>query len=170
MKLRERLLQLTLVGLPPPATDKDDANANPLTDTQSNSGATRMTGRWTLEEVVKLTSAVANTSKKKWSNEYKIYWGKIATLVSSRTIAQCRDRWYKVLNRGINPATGCEGRWTAVEDSKLKDAVPTHGGDNWEKIAALFSGRTRLQCKKRRKAAKRTLTWDLAAGEPNLSD
>jgi hypothetical protein len=33
-----------------------------------------MTGSWTSEEDAKLTSAVANTSKKKWGNEYKIDW------------------------------------------------------------------------------------------------
>jgi hypothetical protein len=33
-----------------------------------------------------------------------------------------------------------------AEDSKLKDAVQTHGGKNWYSIAVLFSGRTRCEC------------------------
>jgi hypothetical protein len=41
-----------LVGLSPSIAEKDDANANanadPVTDTQPNDGATRATGSWTL--------------------------------------------------------------------------------------------------------------------------
>jgi hypothetical protein len=51
------------VDLSPPAADidNDDANADPVTDTQPKPGATRR--RWTLEEDSKLTSAVASTFK-----------------------------------------------------------------------------------------------------------
>jgi hypothetical protein len=45
------------------------------TNTQPNTGGTRATGRWTADEDAKLTSAVTNTSEKKWSNEYKIILG-----------------------------------------------------------------------------------------------
>jgi hypothetical protein len=45
------------------------------------------------------------------------------------------------------------GKWTAVEDSKLKDAVQTHGGKNWSSIAKLVPGRTRNQCSSRWKEA-----------------
>jgi hypothetical protein len=44
-----------------------DANADPVTNTQPNAGATRATGRWTLEEDGELTRAFANTSKKNYS-------------------------------------------------------------------------------------------------------
>jgi hypothetical protein len=56
------------VGLPPPpaADDDDDLNADAVTDTQPNDGATRATARWTTDEDVQLTSAVTNTSKKKY--------------------------------------------------------------------------------------------------------
>jgi hypothetical protein len=57
------------VVLPPPAADNDDVdtNADAVTDTQPNTGAsTWATCRWTTDEDAKLTSAVANTSKKKW--------------------------------------------------------------------------------------------------------
>jgi myb proto-oncogene protein len=49
----------------------------------------------------------------------------------------------------IDPANGRKGKWTAGEDSKLKDAVRTHGGKNWIAIAALVPGRTKIQCSKR---------------------
>jgi myb proto-oncogene protein len=44
---------------------------------------------------------------------------------------------------------GRTGKWTEDEDLKLKAAVQTHGGKNWNAIAALVPGRTRLQCNKR---------------------
>jgi hypothetical protein len=45
------------VGLPPPAVDNDDvdANADPLTDSQPNDKATRATSRWTTDEDAELT-------------------------------------------------------------------------------------------------------------------
>jgi hypothetical protein len=46
------------------------------------------------------------------------------------------------LDPSIGGASGRTGKWTAVEDSKLKNAVQTHGGKNWCAIAALVPGRT----------------------------
>jgi hypothetical protein len=70
------------VGLPPPAADNEDANADLVTDTQPN---VVVTGSWILEEDAKLTRTVANTSKKKYGKEYKTDWVVIATLVPGRT-------------------------------------------------------------------------------------
>jgi hypothetical protein len=74
------------VGLsPPPAADGDDdtdADADPSTDNQPNTVAT---GHWTTDEDSKLTSAVANTSKKKCVKEYKSDWVVISALVPGRT-------------------------------------------------------------------------------------
>jgi hypothetical protein len=135
------------VDLPPPAVENcDDAKADPLTDMQPNAGANRATGSWTSEEDAKLTSALANTSKKKYGKEYKIDWAAVAALVPSRTHRQCRNRWQGVLDSNIDPTTARAGKWTAVEDNKLKDAVQTHGGEDWGAIAALVPGRTRKQC------------------------
>jgi hypothetical protein len=54
------------VSLPPhAAADIDDTNADLVTDTSPNAGATRATDSWTLEDDAKLTRAVANTTKKK---------------------------------------------------------------------------------------------------------
>jgi hypothetical protein len=77
-------------------------------------------------------------------------WGVIAELVPSRTSVQCRYRWHSALDPNIERASGRKGsRWTAVEDSKPKDAAQTHGDKDWSAIAMLVSGRTRSQCSHR---------------------
>jgi myb proto-oncogene protein len=53
------------------------------------------------------------------------------------------------LNPSITLTAGRTGIWTIDEDIKLKDAVQTHGGKNWDAIAALVPGRTRTQCRSR---------------------
>jgi hypothetical protein len=127
-----------------------DTLPTPGTDTQPNAGAgTRATGSWTLEEDAQLTSAMSNTSKMKWGEEYKTDFDAVAALVPGRTQRQCRDRWKDALDPNIDRSNGRRGKWTAVEDSKLKDAVQTHGGKDWAAISALVPGRTRIQCKSR---------------------
>jgi hypothetical protein len=133
------------VDLPPPAVDNDVVNADPVTDTQTNFKVTLAFRRWILEEDAKLTRAVANTSKKKWGNEYKTDWDAVAALVPGRTAIQCRRHSWKEINR----TTGRRGTWTEDEDSKLKDTVQTHGDKNWCAIAALIPGRSRGQCRSR---------------------
>jgi hypothetical protein len=132
-------------GLNTPAAENDDANADPVVDTP-NTAATRATRRWTLEEDAKLTRAVANASKKMWGNEYKTNWPAVAALVPGRTQKQCCNRWHNGLDPSISRTSGRKGKWTAVEDSKLKDAVQTHDGKDWSAISELFPGRTRNQC------------------------
>jgi hypothetical protein len=131
------------VGISPPTADNYDANvhAEPVTDTQPNAGAARATGSWTLQEDAKLTSAVTNTHKNNWEA--------IATLGSGRTSTQCRNRWNDVLDPNIDRGSGRKGKWTAVEDIMLQDAVQMHGGKNWEIIAALVPDRTKIQCRSR---------------------
>jgi hypothetical protein len=135
-----------LVGLSPPAADNDDTNADPETDTQPNAAAT---GSWTLQEDAKLTRAVANTSKKKRGKEYKINWPAVAALVPGRTRNQCNQRWHDVLDPSIGRASGRKGKWTEVEDSKLKSAVQTHADMNWVAISLLVPGRKKKQCLRR---------------------
>jgi myb proto-oncogene protein len=76
-------------------------------------------------------------------------WETIAALVPGRTKRQCSGRWYTIVGTNIDPTTARAGRWTVDEDKKLKDAVQTHGGENWETIAALVTGRTKRQCSSR---------------------
>jgi hypothetical protein len=137
------------LGPSPPNADNDDANASadPLKYTQPNAGATRATLlRWTLEEDAKLTHAVANTSKKKRG---KTDWPAVSELIPGRTNIQCWHRWHDVLDPSIALTAGGKGKWTAVEDKKLKDAVQTQGGKNWVAISALVPARTKIQCRKR---------------------
>jgi hypothetical protein len=140
----------TAVALPPPdaiAAAGDHADSDPVTDMQPNAGAA---GRhWTREEDTNLTSAVKNTLKKKWGKEYKTDWVAIAARFPGRTKAKCCKRWHASLNPSIGRTTEREGKWTADEDKMLKDAVPTQGAKNWEAIAELVPGRTKVQCRNR---------------------
>jgi hypothetical protein len=94
--------------------------------------------RWTMDEDTKLTGAVQLHGSKNWNT--------IAALVPGRTRRQCYKRWRDALNAGIVQAPGRASKWTADEDTKLKDAVETHNGKNWEAITRLVPGRTRVQC------------------------
>ncbi len=99
------------------------------------------TGRWTEDEDSKLKDAVQIQGHKNWAL--------IAALVPGRTKKRCCNRWYDVLDPSIALTAGRTGKWTEDEDSKLKDAVQTHGGKNWGAIAALVPGRTKNQCRQK---------------------
>jgi uncharacterized protein (DUF2237 family) len=105
--------------------------------------------KWTPEEDVKLTSAFANTRKKKLAQEYLIDWVAIATLIPGRTNLQCAQRWRNVLDPNSTPTAGRKRTWTADEDVKLKNSVQLHGGKDWKAIAVLVPGRSKCQCKMR---------------------
>jgi myb proto-oncogene protein len=103
--------------------------------------ASGRTGKWSEDEDIKLKDAVQTHGCK--------HWGAIAALVPGRTKIQCWGRWHDALDPSIDRANGRKGKWTAVEDSKLKDAVQRYGGKNWFAISALVPGRTKNQCFKR---------------------
>jgi hypothetical protein len=66
------------------------------------------------------------------------------------TDKRCGNIWYDALVFKIEPATARAGQWTAAEDKKLQDAVPTNGVKNWKTIiAAIVPGRTIAQCRTR---------------------
>jgi hypothetical protein len=50
------------------------------------------------------------------------------------------------LHPSIDRANERRGKCAEGEDRKLKDAVQTHGDNDWAAIAALVPGRTRIQC------------------------
>jgi uncharacterized protein (DUF2237 family) len=100
--------------------------------------ATGSKGKWSENEDTKLQDAVQTNGGKNW--------GLIAELVPGRTQIQCYNRWKYVLDPNIDRASGRMGSWAAVEDSKLKDVVETHGVKNWVTIAELVPGRTHKQC------------------------
>jgi myb proto-oncogene protein len=76
-------------------------------------------------------------------------WIAIAALVPGRTESQCWDRRHHVLDPSIDRANMRTCKWTEDESNKLQDTVETHGGKNWDKIAALAPGRTGSQCRGR---------------------
>jgi hypothetical protein len=110
---------------------------------------TRATGHLTPDEDAKLPRAVANTSKMKWGKEYKTDWAAVAALVPSRTKKQCWNRWFRFLDPSIDRANVRTGKWAEDEDIKLKDAVQTHGYDDWVAVASLVPDRTKKQCNER---------------------
>jgi hypothetical protein len=87
------------------------------------------TGKWTDDEDIQLEYAVQTHDGKDWPA--------IAALVQGRTKTQCISRWRNVLDPSIDRSNGRTGKWTADEDIKLKAAGQTHGGKNWDAIAAL---------------------------------
>jgi hypothetical protein len=97
------------------------------------------TGKWAADEDSKLKDAVKTHGCKNW--------GAIAALVPGRTKSQCWNRWHYCLDPSIDRASvrKGKGKWAEDEDSKLKDAVQTHGGEDWGAIATLVPGRTLKQ-------------------------
>jgi myb proto-oncogene protein len=91
-------------------------------------------GEWTTVEDSKLKDAVQTQDGKNWRA--------IAALLRGRLEKQCHDRYYDVLKFSIDQVTERTGKWTAVEDSKLKDTAQTRVGKNRSAIAALIPGRT----------------------------
>jgi hypothetical protein len=98
-------------------------------------------GNWTADEDSKLKDAAQTYGCKNW--------GAISVLVPGRAGHQCYSRWHNALDPSIDRASGFLGKWTAVEESKLTDAVQTYGGKNWGAIAALVPSRTKKQCRDR---------------------
>jgi hypothetical protein len=68
---------------------------------------------------------------------------------SGRTRNQCYNRWHDVLDPSIGRANGRKGKWSAVEDSKLKDAVQANGDKDWSALSLHIPGRSKIQCRDR---------------------
>jgi hypothetical protein len=108
---------------------------------RASDGASGRTGKWTQSEFIKLKKAVQIHGGKSW--------GAISALVPGRTEKECWNRWSDVSDANIGRVSGRKGRWTADEDSRLKDAVREYGGKNWGRIAAMVPGRGEHQCRHR---------------------
>jgi uncharacterized protein (DUF2237 family) len=153
------------VGLLHPASDNDDANTDPVTDTHDvlDCSIYLAIGRknsWTEDEDIKLKKAVQLHGGKNWAA--------IAAIVPGRTQRTCHSRWHDVLDPSIALTAGSTGKWTEEEDLKLKNSVQMHGGKHWAAFAAMVPGRTKRQCNKRwydaldpsiALTAGRTCTW-----------
>jgi hypothetical protein len=95
-------------------------------------------------------------------------WDIIAALVPGRTKIQCCSRWHDVLLPSIDRVNMRTGTWAEEEDIKLKDAVLTHGGNNWGAIAALVPGRVKRLCWDRWKNHTERRTRHSYNGTPTL--
>jgi hypothetical protein len=92
----------------------------------------RRKGKWKPKEDGKLAEAVRKHGKD---------WVAVAAMVPGRTNNQCAHRW----NLSLDPSKGKKGKWTPEEDTKLTEAVETHGKD-WVAVASMVPGRTSKQC------------------------
>jgi myb proto-oncogene protein len=72
-------------------------------------------------------------------------WVAIPALIPGRTQKQCNTRWHDNFNPSNALTAGRKGEWTSVEDSKLKDAVQTHGDKDWVAVSVRVPGRTKKQ-------------------------
>ncbi|RKP10947.1 hypothetical protein THASP1DRAFT_21396 [Thamnocephalis sphaerospora] len=99
--------------------------------------------KWTPEEDVILTKAIAMYGERNWQQ--------VAACFDNRTGQQCLHRWTKTLKPGKR-----KGRWSTAEDEvfaksgcALINAFALNGANNWVKVAAHVPGRTDVQCRER---------------------
>ncbi|KAJ3088529.1 Myblike DNAbinding domain-containing protein [Quaeritorhiza haematococci] len=90
-------------------------------------------GRWSAEEDKKLLEAVKIHGRGNWS--------KISQMVTTRTDAQCRERYVNVLAPELKT-----GEFTKEEKVLLKELVAKYGEGSWSKIAKEMPNRTDNQC------------------------
>lgn len=70
-------------------------------------------------------------------------WDSVAKFVgNSRTRAQCRQRWNRVISPNIN-----KGSWTEDELCKLLNLVKANGTKSWKRISELMGDRSDVQCR-----------------------
>lgn len=91
--------------------------------------------RWSVTEDEVIKQAV----KKYGSNQ----WNRVASLLSRKSAAQCRARWFEVLKPEISHA-----EWTATEDSLLLE-LARRMPNMWRSISATLGGRSANQCHER---------------------
>eukprot|EP00591_Stephanopyxis_turris_P009512 CAMPEP_0195522554 /NCGR_PEP_ID=MMETSP0794_2-20130614/20825_1 /TAXON_ID=515487 /ORGANISM="Stephanopyxis turris, Strain CCMP 815" /LENGTH=468 /DNA_ID=CAMNT_0040652331 /DNA_START=68 /DNA_END=1474 /DNA_ORIENTATION=- len=98
-------------------------------------------GKWTPEEDQQLRDAIDQHGPNSWRA--------VARLVPGRNTKQCKERWCKYLDPGINI-----GSWTPQEDAILLAAYDKHSGC-WAQIAQELPGRTDNMVKVRYKSLAR---------------
>jgi myb proto-oncogene protein len=127
--------------LVPGRTEKQCLNKRNRSFKRSIDRTPARTCNWTSDEVPRLKNAVQTHDGKNWDA--------IVRLVPGRTEKQCLGRWRDGLDPRADrtPARTC--KWTSDEGSKLKAAVQTNDGKNWDAVAHLVQGRTRSQCSAR---------------------
>ncbi|KAI7888605.1 Homeodomain-like protein [Mucor mucedo] len=98
--------------------------------------------RWSLEEDMLLSKAVADHGPHKWTT--------VAQCIPGRTAVQCSTRWFGALNPNVH-----KGRWSKHEDKALSEAVEYYQFITkdtalpWNRIAENIPHRTGIQCQAR---------------------
>lgn len=105
--------------------------------------------RWSVTEDEVIKQAV----KKYGSNQ----WNRVASLLSRKSAAQCRARWFEVLKPEISHAD-----WTTTEDSLLLE-LSRRMPNMWRSISATLGNRSANQCHER-------YTWLVTSEELELDN
>ncbi|KAI8643109.1 Homeodomain-like protein [Parasitella parasitica] len=96
--------------------------------------------RWSTEEDILLSTAVANHGPHKWTL--------VSKLIPGRTAVQCSTRWFGALNPNI-----LKGKWSKHEDLALTQAVryfqAIMSNIPWNRVAENIPHRTGIQCQAR---------------------
>ncbi|GAN06465.1 hypothetical protein MAM1_0124d05949 [Mucor ambiguus] len=98
--------------------------------------------RWTNEEDLLLSKAVAQHGPHKWTL--------VSKLIPGRTAVQCSTRWFGALNPNVH-----KGKWSKHEDQALTKAVHYYQTITsitvlpWNRIAENIPHRTGIQCQAR---------------------
>lgn len=82
-------------------------------------------------------------------SEYGEDWKLIAKNLGNRNVRQCRERWQKYLNPGIN-----KDKWTEEDDELLMNEYKKLG-PKWKRIAVKFLNRTDINVKNRYRKLER---------------
>ncbi|CEP19059.1 hypothetical protein [Parasitella parasitica] len=96
--------------------------------------------RWTTEEDMMLSKAVADHGPHRWTL--------VSKLIPGRTAVQCSTRWFGALNPNI-----LKGKWSKHEDLALTEAVryfqSISSNIPWNRVAENIPHRTGIQCQAR---------------------
>ncbi|KAL9556306.1 hypothetical protein MBANPS3_001925 [Mucor bainieri] len=98
--------------------------------------------RWTAEEDLLLSKAVAHHGPHKWTL--------VSKLIPGRTAVQCSTRWFGALNPNVH-----KGKWSKHEDHALTEAVHYYQNITsnmalpWNRVAENIPHRTGIQCQAR---------------------
>uniref|UniRef100_A0A915CDI1 snRNA-activating protein complex subunit 4 n=6 Tax=Parascaris univalens TaxID=6257 RepID=A0A915CDI1_PARUN len=93
-------------------------------------------GKWSVAEDVALLCAVARYGTSDWT--------KVASMLTSRSRAQCRERWVNIFNGRVT-----DRPWSIADDEKLLYGIKMFGKGKWSMISSLVPGRSANDCKTR---------------------
>eukprot|EP00588_Corethron_pennatum_P001961 CAMPEP_0194300668 /NCGR_PEP_ID=MMETSP0169-20130528/61383_1 /TAXON_ID=218684 /ORGANISM="Corethron pennatum, Strain L29A3" /LENGTH=319 /DNA_ID=CAMNT_0039050861 /DNA_START=57 /DNA_END=1016 /DNA_ORIENTATION=+ len=124
---------------------RDAARAAVPTNLKGSKKKTPILGKkWEANDLLRLKNLVAQHGTSNWDT--------VAPHFPLRSLGECRDRWYTVLDPSLK-----RGGWTPAEDStilKMASAI----GNRWARISKCLPGRTPNSVKNRNFAIKSSCT------------